>query len=171
MAGLNPQVIGTAMIAGFAGSYARQPDMIVNTRPAGGSAPIPFGAPLVYSGTDVVQMGASATAEQFVGVAGRELKSSLTYLEQSQGQYSPGDPVSVFQRGSIQVYCQRGTPALGGAVYVRTTVNGSYETAVVGGFEAEDDSGNVVKLPNAQWGGAPDANGIAELVILTRNNA
>ena len=119
MAGLNPQVIGTAMTAGFAGSYARQPDMIVNTRPAGGSAPIPFGAPLVYSGTDVVQMGASATAEQFVGVAGRELKSSLTYLEQSQGQYSPGDPVSVFLRGSIQVYCQRGTPALGGAVYVR----------------------------------------------------
>lgn len=171
MAGLNPQVIGTAMTAGFAGSYARQPDMIVNTRPAGGSAPIPFGAPLVYSGTDVVQMGASATAEQFVGVAGQELKSSFTYLEQSQGQYSPGDPVSVFQRGSIQVYCQRGTPALGGAVYVRTAVNGSYETAVVGGFEAEDDSGNVVKLTNAQWGGPPDANGIAELVILTRNNA
>ncbi len=171
MAGLNPQVIGTAMTAGFAGSYARQPDMIVNTRPAGGSAPIPFGAPLVYSGTDVVQMGASATAAQFVGVAGQELKSSLTYLEQSQGQYNPGDPVSVFQRGSIQVYCQRGTPALGGAVYVRITANGSYETAVVGGFEAEADSANTVQLTNAQWGGPPDANGIAELVILTRNNA
>lgn len=43
MSGLNPQVIGATMTAGFAGSYARQPDMIVNTRPAGGSAPIPFG--------------------------------------------------------------------------------------------------------------------------------
>lgn len=171
MAGLNPQVIGTTMTAGFAGSYARQPDMIVNTRTAGGSAPIPFGAPLVYSGTEVVQMGASATPAQFVGVAGREIKSSLTYLEQSPGQYNPGDPVSVFQRGSIQVYCQRGTPVLGGAVYVRTKANESYSTAVVGGFEAEDDSGNVVQLTNAQWGGAPDANGIAELVILTRLNA
>ena len=79
--------------------------------------------------------------------------------------------MSVFQRGSIQVKCQRGTPALGGAVYVRITANGSYESAVVGGFEAEDDSGKVVQLTNAQWGGAPDANGIAELVILTRNNA
>ena len=171
MAGLNPQVIGTTMTAGYAGSYARQPDMIVVTRPAGGSANIPFGAPLVYSGTDVVQMGASATATQFVGVAGREIKSSLTYLEQSPGQYAPGDAVSVFERGSIQVFCQRGTPALGGAVYVRITASGSYETAVVGGFEAEADSSNTVQLTNCQWGGPADANGIAELVILTRNNA
>lgn len=171
MAGLNPQVIGTAMTAGFAGSYSRQPDMIVNTRPAGGSVAIPFGAPLVYSEGTVVQMGADATAAQFVGVAGREIKSSLTYLEQSPGKYAPGDPVSVFQRGSIQVYCQRGTPALSGAVYVRIAANGSYESAVVGGFEAEADSSNTVQLTNAQWGGAPDANGIAELVILTRLNA
>lgn len=171
MAGLNPQVIGTTMTAGYAGSYARQPDMIVETRPAGGSANIPFGAPLVYSTGTVVQMGASATAAQFVGVAGREIKSSLSYLEQTPGQYAPGDPVSVFQRGSIQVYCQRGTPALGGAVYVRITANASYETAVVGGFEAAADSTNTVQLTNCQWGGAPDANGIAELVILTRNNA
>lgn len=171
MSGLNPQVIGATMTAGFAGSYSRQPDMIVNSRPAGGSANIPFGAPLVYSGTTVVQMGASATPAQFVGVAGREIKSSLNYLEQSPGEYAPGDVVSVFQRGSIQVYCQRGTPALGGAVYVRITANGSYETAVVGGFEAEADSSNTVQLTNAQWGGPPDANGIAELVILTRLNA
>lgn len=171
MATLNPQVIGTTMTAGFAGSYARQPDMIVNTRPAGGSAAIPFGAPLIYSDGAVVQMGASATAAQFVGVAGREIKSSLEYLEQSPGEYAPGDPVSVFQRGSIQVKCQRGTPALGGAVYVRTTTNESFSTALVGGFEAEDDSGKVVALTNAQWGGAADANGIAELVILTRLNA
>ena len=171
MAGLNPQTIGLTMTAGYAGSYARQPDMIVNTRPAGGEAAIPFGAPLVYNDGTVVQMGASATAAQFVGVAGREFKSSLVYNEQANGQYNPGDPVSVFQRGSIQVYCQRGTPALGGAVYVRTTYNGTYSTAQVGGFEAEDDSGNVVQLTNAQWGGAPDANGVAELVILTRLNA
>lgn len=171
MAGLSPQTIGLQMTAGFAGSYARQPDMIVNTRAAGGSANIPFGAPLVYSGGEVVQMGASATAAQFVGVAGREFKSSLSYMEQSPGQYAPGDAVSVFQRGSIQVRCQRGTPALGGTVYVRTTYNESYSSAQVGGFEAEGDSGKVVALTNCQWGGAPDANGIAELVILTRLNA
>ena len=56
-------------------------------------------------------------------------------------------------------------------MYVRTTYNETYSSAQVGGFEAEDDSGKVVQLTNVQWGGAPDANGIAELVILTRNNA
>lgn len=115
--GLNPQVIGKEMPHGFAGCYARQPDMIVNTRPAGGGAPIPFGTPLKYDGAEVVPMGAAATAAQFVGVAGAEIKSALTYLDQSQGQYAPGEPVSVFQRGAINVKCQRGTPALGGAVY------------------------------------------------------
>ena len=171
MAGLNPQTIGLTMTNGFAGSYARQPDMIVNTVPAGGSANIAFGAPLVYSDGTVVQMGADATADQFVGVAAREIKSSLSYLEQTPGEYAPGDPVSVFQRGSINVYCQRGTPALDGTVYVRITYNATYQTAQVGGFEAEADSSNTVALTNCQWGGAPDANGIAELVILTRQNA
>ena len=132
--GLNPQVIGKEMPHGFAGCYARQPDMIVNTRPAGGGAPIPFGTPLKYDGAEVVPMGAAATAAQFVK-------------------------------------CQRGTPALGGAVYVRITANGSFSTAAVGGFEAEDDSGKVVQLTNCQWAGPADANGVAELRILTMNNA
>lgn len=173
MAGIYPQSMGTTMPNGFAGSYARQPDMIVNTRPCGGEATIPFGAPLVYDSDSnaVVQMGASATADQFVGVAGAEVKSSLAYLEQSAGQYSPGDPVAVFQRGSINVTCQRGTPALGGAVYVRITYNSSYSTAQVGGFEAEADSSNTVELTNCQWAGPADANGTAELRILTMLNA
>lgn len=169
--GLNPQTIGTSMPNGFAGSYARQPDMIVNTRSAGGDNTIPFGAPLVYDGSAVVQMGADATAAQFVGVASREIKSSLSYLDQSVGEYAPGDAVPVFMRGSVNVMCQRGTPALGGAVYVRITANPSYSTAAVGGFEAEADSSNTVELTNCQWGGAADANGVAELRILTMLNA
>ena len=100
-----------------------------------------------------------------------KVKSALTYLDQSQGQYAPGEPGSVFQRGAINVKCQRGTPALGGGVYVRITANGSFSTAAVGGFEAEDDSGKVVQLTNCQWAGPADANGVAELRILTMNNA
>ena len=98
--GLNPQVIGKEMPHGFAGCYARQPDMIVNTRPAGGDAAIPFGAALKYEDGAVIPMGAAATAAEFVGVAGCEIKSALTYLDQSQGQYAVGEPVSVFQRGA-----------------------------------------------------------------------
>ena len=169
--GLNPQTIGTAMPHGFAGSYAQQPDMIVDTHPLGGDTFVLFGTPLVYSGSAVVPMGAAATAEQFVGVASREIKSSLTYLDQNAGQYAPKDPVSVFKRGVVNVICQKGTPALAGAVYVRVTANAAYPTAVVGGFEAEADGNNAVKLTNCQWSGAADANKVAALRILTLNNA
>ena len=80
MAQLNPQVIGKEMPHGFAGCYARQPDMIVETRPAGGTAAIPYGTPLAY-GTKpaVVPAGAGFTAADFAGVAGFEIKSALTY--------------------------------------------------------------------------------------------
>ena len=172
--GLNPQVIGKTMNHGFAGCYARQPDMIVNTRPAGGSEAIVYGTPLKYNANkEVVPMGAGDTAALFVGIAAFEIKTALTYLAQSDGQYAPGEPVSVFQRGSVNVICQKGTPKLGGDVYLRVAANASAPTAVVGGLEAEADStaGNTVKLTNCQWAGTADPNGVAELRILTMNNA
>ena len=173
MAALNHQVIGKEMPHGFAGCYARQPDMIVETRPAGGSGNIVFGSPLVYDtdGVSVVQAGASFAAANFAGVAGSEIKSALTYLTQQDGQYGPGEPVSVFQRGSINVKCYDGAPALGGTVYVRTKASETYTTGVVGGFSATNESGSTVALTNCQWGGSADSNGIAELVILTKLKA
>lgn len=170
--GLHPQNIGANMPHGFAGSYARQPDMIVNTRPAGGADQIVFGTPLKYDTNGaVIPMGAASTAAQFVGVAAREIKSALNYLTQGVGAYAPGEAVPVFMRGSINVKCQNGTPALGGKVYVRTAANESIPTGVVGGFEAVADGENTVELTNCQWAGAADTNGIAELRILTMNNA
>lgn len=175
---LNPQVIGQDMPHGFAGCYARQPDMIVNTRPCGGTTPIPFGSPVMYDtdGESVVVMAGSGTAaNKFLGVAAAEIKSALTYLDPSEGQFSPGEAVGVFMRGSINVKCYKGTPKLGGTVYVRIAETEEYaETTVVGGFEAEADSqtaANVVALSGCQWGGSADANGVAELVILTRQMA
>ena len=171
MAALNPQVLGKEMPHGFAGCYARQPDMIVETRPAGGETPIPFGAPLVYDATKpaVVAAGAGFTAAAFAGVAGAEIKTALTYLTQQEGQYAPGEPVSVFQRGSINVKAY-GTPALGGTVYVRTAASGTYTTEPVGAFTATNESGSTVALTNCPWVGPADANGIAELAIVTHAN-
>ncbi len=64
---LNPQVIGKTMPHGYAGVYARQPDMIVNTRPAGEN--IQFGQALVYNANgQVVLPAAGAKAADFVGV-------------------------------------------------------------------------------------------------------
>ena len=169
---LNPQIIGAEMDHGFAGSYARQPDMIVVTRPVGAKEPLPFGVALMYdaNGAVVLMEGTGITADKFVGVAGREMRSALSYIDQNTGAYTTGDAGSVFQRGSINVLCQKGTAKRGGAVYVRIVKNSSYPNAVVGGFEAEEDSTNTVQLTGCQWGGAADANGVAELVILTRQN-
>lgn len=172
--GLHPQNIGTAMPHGFAGGYARQPDMIVSTRPAGGPAQIAFGAALIYDDKGaVIPMGAGATAAKFVGVAAREVKSALNYLNQGVGAYAAGEAVPVFMRGSINVKCQNGTPKLGGKVYVRVAANSAIPTAAVGGFEAAADAtaANTVELTNCQWAGPADANGIAELRILIMNNA
>ena len=170
--GLHPQNIGVSMPNGFAGSYARQPDMIINSRPAGGTARIVFGAALEYDADGaVVPMGDGSTAEKFVGVAAREIKSALNYLTQDAGAYAPGEAVPVFMRGSINVKCQNGVPKLGGTVYVRIAANASIPTAAAGGFEASADGGNTVELENCRWAGPADANGIAELRVLTMNQA
>lgn len=169
-----PQTIGAGMPHGFAGSYARQPDMIVGSRPAGGTEQLAFGAPLKYDGNGrVVLMGASSAAGDFVGVASREIKSSLNYPDQSVGGYAPGEAVSVFQRGCINVKCQNGTPKLGAPVYVRVTADAAIPTAVAGGFEAvaASTAANSVLLDNCQWAGPADANGIAEIRIMTLQNA
>ena len=56
-------------------------------------------------------------------------------------------------------------------MYIRVKANTSFPKAVVGGFEAVSDTTNSVKITNAQWAGSADANGIAELRILTMINA
>jgi len=168
--GLNPQSIGKTLPHGYAGSYARQPDMIANTRPAG--AAVAFGAALQYDAKGAVApMGAGSTAADFVGVAAREVKSALHYLEQDAGSYAVGEAVPVFMRGSVSVKCNVGAPKPGGDVYIRVTASESVPTGVVGGFEAVADAtaANTVKLANCQWAGPADANGIAELRILTMN--
>lgn len=160
---LKPQTIGRNMSHGFAGSYARQPDMIVNTAPLGGATVILFGTPLVRGENGaVLPMGAGNTGNQFIGVAGREVKSPAEFFNQDVGQYAPAEPVSVFQRGCINVKCQKGEPAIDGTVYVRVAAAEGYS---VGGFEAEADGTNVVALSNAQWNGPADNNGVAELRI------
>lgn len=164
------QVIGKSMPHGYAGSYARQTDMVVDTHPSEGE--IAFGAPVVLGTAGAVKPWETAsTAGKFVGVAVREVKSAMDYMNQNEGSYRAGDAVPVMKRGCVNVICQNGTPTAGGEVYIRTVKNESYPNAVVGGFEATADTGKNVKLTNAQWKGSADANGVAEMRILTILNA
>ena len=165
-------VIGKNMTHGYAGDFARQPDMIVDTHPLGGDEAVLFGTPLVYDGSgNVVSFGVDSTAADFVGIASREFKSATSYLSQSAGKYQPNEAVSVFKRGCINVLCNVGVPKLGGKVYIRTAKNESLPTGVIGGFEAAEATGKTVELTNAEWRGEKDVNGVAEIRILSCNRA
>ena len=50
--------------------------MIINTRCAGGNAGIPFGAALTYDTDKNVVVFGTQSSNNFIGVAGREVKSS-----------------------------------------------------------------------------------------------
>jgi hypothetical protein len=161
------QAIGKTMPHGYAGSYSRQPDTIIDTHPLSGAVNVPFGgAVVVGTAGAAAPVSGTSTAAQFLGVAVRETKSALDYLNQNEGAYAPGDAVPVIKRGCVNVKCQNGTPAYDGTVYVRVAANSSLPNAVIGGFEAAADSTNSVALTNAKWKGAADANGVAEIRIL-----
>lgn len=170
------QVIGKTMPYGYAGSYARQPDMVVDTHPLEGDTDLKFGAAVIYGTAGAVKpFGETGTAAAFLGVAVREVKSTTNYLNQNEGLYQPKEAVPVMKRGCVNVICQSGTPGPGGKVYIRIKANPAKPKAVVGGFEAAEDKAESVTytelLTNAQWKGTADANGVAELCILTRNHA
>ena len=166
---MSGKTIGLNMNYGFAGSYARQPDMVITTKPNKDTNAIPFGTVLMQATGGVKAADATLTAGTFVGIAARQIQSAAVYnLQNGAGQYEPNEPVSCFQVGRINVKVADGTPALYGDVYVRVVASG---TKAVGDIECAADSTNTVKLTNCQFGGPKDANGVAELVIFTGQGA
>lgn len=171
--GLHTQTIGKTMTHGYAGSYSRQPDSVIDTHAVlSGDSGILFGTAVVYANGGTVALPKSdSTAADFVGVVVREVKSATDFLNQNEGKYYNGEAAPVMKRGCVNVICQKGTPTIGGAVYLRIKVNEGYPNAVIGGFEAEADDTNTVKLTNCQWSGGADTNRVAEMRILTMINA
>ncbi len=171
---MSGKAIGISMNYGFPGSYARTPDDIVTHRQLKkGSDAIPFGACLMANGDNTYSpVDATFTAAKFGGVALRVVKQAVSYAQQEQTCYNALDMVNALNRGAVVVNCNNGTPTAGGAVYVRIKENASVVGGVVGGFEAAADGENSVLLTNVQWtNGYVDANGVAEITILTRANA
>lgn len=178
--------IGKMMNYGFAGTYARHPEMMIFTRPNDSEEYIVFGAPVMRATTandstalptnyaagtiGVKNVDATLTMENFVGVASWEVKSAFNYLDQSYGSYSPHEAVSVFERGSISVLVAEGDPVIGQPVYVRIVDGGA--NLPIGSWSATDaGSGTHVEITNAQWMGPKDGRGVAEMALLRRENA
>ena len=90
------QVIGKTMPFGFAGSYSRQPDMVVDSHPLAGDAAVTFGQAVVYGTSGAVTpVGESTAAADFVGVAAREVKTATNYLDQSRSVQSGRGCISI----------------------------------------------------------------------------
>ena len=162
------KAIGISLNVGYPGTQSRQADAIIQNRVA--KAEIAFGQAVILTEDnkwDIV--GSTTTAAQVAGIAVREVVQANTFNPQSNPNYLPGSPADVMVRGNCTVKCQRGTPKAGNAVYVRIAANESYADAVVGGFEAQDDAGKVIKVDNIEWTtGVMDADGNAEVTVKTR---
>lgn len=162
-------VIGIKMNNGYAGTYSRTADCIIQNRIA--KAEIEFGQAVILNSDNTWSpVGTGTTAAQVAGIAVREVVQANTFNPQSNPDYLANDPCDVMVRGNCVVRCNRGTPTAGSAVYVRITDNSTtYPGTFVGGFEAEADASNTIQVPNIEWTtGVMDENNIAEVTVKTR---
>lgn len=163
------KVIGIRMGMGWPGSQSRQADAIIQNRIADGV--IKFGQAVKLAAGKWKAIEAGDTADAVIGIAVREVVQANTFDPQSNPDYVDMAPCDVMTRGNIIVKCQRGTPVAGDAVYVRVAENATYPDAVIAGFEAADDAGNVVQVTNMVWTtGEIDADGNCEVTVLTRKS-
>ena len=171
------KTVGISMNAGYPGTFARNADCIIANKiiKATDSAGPDFGDTVAINDDNTFsKFGAAHALADFYGIAVREVKTPVSFSTQDPtGNYAPGQPCDVINRGSVSVKCCVGTPKSNGKVYVRTVL-GSPATSgsVVGGLEAADatDGGTCIELTNCEWGnGYMDANKVTELVIKTRN--
>jgi hypothetical protein len=167
--------IGIIMNAGYPGNVSRSVDAIIHNREVklADELSIEFGAPAVLNNDNTYsRFGAANVAVDFAGIAVREVKQTADYFT-SEGEYLPGQPCDVIERGSVTVFCAEGTPLSGGKVYV-VTVAGTY--VAVGDLVATATPAGVgcttIELTNCRWTtGVMDSDRVAEMTILSRNNA
>jgi hypothetical protein len=178
--------IGIVPLQGYPGQYSRNGDCQIFARPVNSTDTyvINFGD-AVFLTTDATVLGSGAysstqslvaasvvpTFATFIGVAVREVKTMLAYYPAgSYGSYSLGQECDALERGSCSVVCHVGTPVSGGAVYLRTALNGGIPAGVIGGFEANSDGGNSFAVTNAFWTtGLQDSNLVAEITLVSRH--
>jgi hypothetical protein len=108
---------------------------------------------------------ATATAVNFGGIAVRVVKQTVDYYN-GVGAYKPTEYADVINQGPVVVKVAAGTPVAGGAVYLRTVVNG---TKKIGDFECDSVTSENLIMPNLAWTtGIVDSNGCAEVTIKTK---
>lgn len=144
------KAIGISMGFGYPGNYARTPDDVTVSRVIKASTdPVPFGACLKLNSDNSVELaGTGFKAEDFAGIAVREVKTPTSFTSQNTVEYVAGQVCDALVRGAVTVVCNVGTPAAGGDVYVRIAENALIPDGVVGGFEAAPDAAGLAAGKN-----------------------
>lgn len=154
-------VIGTKLNYGYPGQISRHGDEVSRTFPVK-EGEILFGEAVALNDDGTVQaFGATHDAAKFCGVAMRRVKTATVWPNQNRGEYKAHEACDVLERGSVIVECLKGSPKVGGDVYV-------YKQGKKG-FAAEEDAGNTVKLEGVRWASDKDARNMAEIVLTTRH--
>lgn len=170
--------VGLSLNFGYAGNVSRQSYSEIEAHPVNASsAAVPFGSAVILNSDNSVSLAdATITAANFAGIAVAEVKQMTIYpttTGSTGGSYAASRPCDVLKRGiaTVTLGSRATTPTAGGAVYIRTVLNGTYPSAQIGDFEAASDSTNSVQLTNCVWNtGKVDANNIVELKIKGVNN-
>ena len=163
-------VIQLAMNFGYPGSYSRMPDDVVANKPVDSdSAAIPFGAAVRLTTGNKFTLGdASLTADNFAGIAVREVKQAIT-LNADQGSYAALDPCDVLLRGNTVIKLARGSATAGGAVLFR--IADGTATKATNTYVGPIAAGNVVVIGDTSYtcgdgtGGSTTAANIAAAAV------
>lgn len=183
--------IGISLNLGFAGKVSRNPmnkigarfvKSILNGSGVETQPTIPFGSAAVLNTDNSVSLwGASgsgvsaATLANFAGFAVAEVKQIMTYTfgaNASASGYEPAVTADIIDMGSITTFiAETSALAAGGAVYIVTVAGSTYAVGQLLTIASPSDGATTINLTNCRWTtGKVDANGIAELTIMTQVN-
>jgi hypothetical protein len=164
---------------GFAGNQSHSGmGAIIEPHPVNASsAAIPFGAAVILNADNSVSLAdATLTAANFAGISFAEVHQRSDYPVTTAGlggSYAPKQTADVAKFGifCVNLGLRATTPTAGGPVYIRTVLNGTYATALIGDFEAASDTTNSILLTNATWyNGKVDGNNVALIKLRLVNN-
>jgi len=161
------KAIGKSLDLGYPGTFSRNPDCVIQNRPTKGDTQ--FGAPVkLNSDSTFTAIGAGDTAAAFVGIAVRIVKQQTDYYS-TQVVYKDKESMDVLTHGSVTVRVTSGAPTAGSPVFIRIAANPAFPDSKVGDIVAAADGANTIQLSNAVFHtGKVDANGVAEITVLTR---
>ncbi|MGG6461406.1 structural cement protein Gp24 [Solilutibacter silvestris] len=151
------------MPGGIPGDLSRQSQATVEDGRFNSSLPFPgYGLPGKLDGSgNFVPIAGGDTAAAVYGFLVRPYPTQSA--QEGIGVATPPTTgiSNVLRRGYMTVKSNAGTPAKGGAVFVR--ISAPSGAKVIGGVEAVADGANTIQLTNATFNGAADAAGNVEI--------